>query len=338
MNTTLIYQRHLIDGDEIRVIEIQPGQRGDPLKATTQYHRLRDDPLYKALSYTWESAFNTDPLFWDRFQGPNRKDDLLLDLDSRSVKITDNLHSALIRLRKPDKALILWVDAICIDQTHDAEKSWQIQKMREIYEKASRVLIWLGPSDDTSDVAMLTLEGGYKYYLKTSPGTKLGQKRVDVSPPKDDQEFYDQLIASSMGKLFGMSIKSTVPIPDYPIQAVANLLNRAYWGRGWCWQEFTVATKISIVCGAKILKDGDMCIQVFLETWDRLKEDLGREPRVLDHRPWSMMELRRSYRNIVCLRNKGFVDDPSIMTPDVWMPSKVWAYMNVCASPCQLIL
>jgi hypothetical protein len=336
MNATSGYQRHLTSGDEIRLIEIQPGQKNDPLKASIQYRRLCGDPSYKALSYTWGSPFNTDHPSWDQHQESDRTYDL--HLGAGTVQITERLRDALIRVRKTNKALVLWIDAVCIDQSHDEEKSWQIQKMREIYEKASRVLIWLGPSDDTSDLAMLVLQGGYRHYLKTSPLMKLGERRVDAPPPTSVEEFNGQLIAASMGKLFGMTIQSDDPIPDYPIKAVANLLNRAYWGRGWCWQEFTVATKTSILCGEKKLKDGDMCIQVFLETWDTLKQELGRQPQGLDHRPWSMVELRRSYRNIVHLRNSRFVDDPGIETPSEWMPYKIWAYLNVRAcSPRQLI-
>ena len=326
MSALFQYERHLTQGDEIRLIELQPGQRNDSLRATIRYRSLGEKPFYQGLSYTWGSPFNTDHPSWDQYKGLDTKWDFYLD--GVRIEITDSLHSALIRVRKVDDYIHLWVDAVCIDQSHAGEKSWQIQKMREIYEKASQVLLWLGPSDETSGLAMLTLQAGYRYYLRTSPLMKLGDIRYDPPPASDDQEFEDQLVAASIGQLFGMTIDSDVPIPEYPIQAVANLLNRAYWGRGWCWQEFTVATRISIMCGAHVLDDGDMCIQVFFETWDTLKGTLGRQPYGLDHRPWSIMELRRSYRNIVYLKEIGFVDDGrSYQTFD--MPFKIWGFQNV---------
>lgn len=327
MEPTVQYERHLTSGDEIRLIQLDPGHRGSPLKTTIQYHHLSENPGYQALSYTWGSPFNRDHPSWNPDQAPTTQHDLYMD--DGVIKVTQSLHSALLRLRQPIKPLVFWVDAICIDQSHDEEKAWQIQKMREIYERAAQVLIWLGPSDATSDIAMSVLQAGYRYTLRAQQYTKLGAKWANVPQPKEGQESDDQLVAGSFGKMFGMVPQSNVEIPDYPIEAVANLLNRAYWGRGWCWQEFVVATKITIVCGGKILEDGDMCIQTFLETWDSLIEESGRPPHGLDHRPWSMMDLRYSYRNIVYLRDTGFQDDSRIETPDARMAIKVWARDNV---------
>ena len=327
MDRPLQYERHLTSGDEIRLIQLYPGQESSPLKISIQYCHLSECPDYQALSYTWGSSFNVDHPSWNRYQVPTTQHELCIDNDI--TMITGSLHSALLRLRQPAKALVFWVDAICIDQSHNEEKAWQIQQMREIYERAVQVLIWLGPSDATSDIAMSVLQAGYRFLLRAQPYTRLGATTVDVPQPKEGQETDDQRVASSFGKMFGMYPGSSVHIPDYPIKAVANLLNRAYWGRGWCWQEFAVAKKIAIACGEKILEEGDVCIHTFLQTWDSLKEESRRQPHVVDHRPWSMMELRRSYRNIVYLKNTGFKDNSSLETPDERMPLQIWAHQNV---------
>lgn len=46
------------------------------------------------------------------------------------------------------------MDALLINQIDDEEKTHQVQLMREIYEVASRVVIWLGKASDDSDLAM----------------------------------------------------------------------------------------------------------------------------------------------------------------------------------------
>lgn len=48
----------------------------------------------------------------------------------------------------------MWIDAICINQTSDKEKSTQVAKMHHIYNKAQSVYVWLGKEKDGSDEAM----------------------------------------------------------------------------------------------------------------------------------------------------------------------------------------
>src|SRR5580700_5121291 len=57
-------------------------------------------------------------------------------------------------LRCEDRPRTLWVDAICINQENITERNSQVQLMKSIYEKASRVLVWLGEEADDSDVAL----------------------------------------------------------------------------------------------------------------------------------------------------------------------------------------
>lgn len=87
---------------------------------------------YEALSYVWGSPTGTIPI---RCQG-------------QELLVTPNCHDALRHLRLRFSRRILWIDAICIDQGDDdhaiRERNAQVQMMGDIYESASRVLIWLG--------------------------------------------------------------------------------------------------------------------------------------------------------------------------------------------------
>lgn len=324
------YDRHLTSSNEIRLISLHPSRGLDIIQATVRYHHVDDNLSYEALSYTWGSSFNNDNhQSWSQTQAAPQDVDIVLDF--QLMKVTSSLHDALRRLQKSTGTRLIWCDAICIDQCHDEEKSWQIQKMRDIYARAAQVVVWLGPANNDSGLAMQTLASGYRSYRKTQPYQKLGQIQQDFPPPATQSEYLDQLTAASLGVLFGLTIKSDSPIPTYPIKAVASLLNRAYWGRGWCWQEFCVASKMCIMCGEETLEDGDMAIQIFLGTWDRLKATFGGQPHGMDHRAWAMMELRRSWHNIEWIEETGFVDDARFETPDDWMPLKSWASMNVSA-------
>lgn len=54
--------------------------------------------------------------------------------------IRPNLQRA---LRLSDRPRNLWIDAVCIDQTNDAEKSVQVSKMAYIYRCVEDVCVWL---------------------------------------------------------------------------------------------------------------------------------------------------------------------------------------------------
>jgi hypothetical protein len=75
----------------------------------------------------------------------------------QELKVTENLHAALARLRDEDIERILWVDAICIDQSNKEEKGHQIKQMAELYAKAGRVIVWLGESENGSDNALMAI-------------------------------------------------------------------------------------------------------------------------------------------------------------------------------------
>ncbi|KAJ4125227.1 hypothetical protein NW754_013513 [Fusarium falciforme] len=83
---------------------------------------------YEALSYAW---------------GSNDKSEVII-AEGRVLPVTESLHMALQHLRQEDIDRILWVDAICIDQSNVAERGHQVTSMGSIYERATNVIIWLG--------------------------------------------------------------------------------------------------------------------------------------------------------------------------------------------------
>jgi hypothetical protein len=89
---------------------------------------LDGDDVYEALSYVWG-------------EGHPQKD---VDIAGQRITITDNLYSALQRLRHPVKKRTVWVDQLCIDQSDNSERSSQVAMMRDIYRKCSCCIIWLG--------------------------------------------------------------------------------------------------------------------------------------------------------------------------------------------------
>ncbi|KAH8725610.1 heterokaryon incompatibility protein-domain-containing protein [Phaeosphaeriaceae sp. PMI808] len=116
--------------DSIRLVELLPGPRDSPLACNIIEVRKSEKPVYEALSYAWG-----DPIF------PHRLEEAL---SKSHVAITSNLHTALHFIRHENKARILWIDAVCINQDDLKEKGHQVKLMGCIFRDARRVVVWLG--------------------------------------------------------------------------------------------------------------------------------------------------------------------------------------------------
>ena len=135
------YEYSLIDPEKpiFRLLRLLSGEDDDPIQCElfeTPLQELEDGITYEALSYTWGSNEITVPII----------------VSNNIINITENLHEALEYLRYPDMDRILWVDAICIDQSNLRERNHQVKHMRPIYIAADKVIFWLGPSADGSDL------------------------------------------------------------------------------------------------------------------------------------------------------------------------------------------
>lgn len=130
---------------QIRLLQIIPLEEDHDGKDETVHCRmfktfLNDfDPLFNALSYTWGN--------------PDEKTNIVVN--ETVLSVTTNLESALRHLRdyhiNTTCGFPLWVDAICINQDDTEERSAQVDIMGEIYQRAARVLPWLGEGDDDTD-------------------------------------------------------------------------------------------------------------------------------------------------------------------------------------------
>jgi hypothetical protein len=72
-------------------------------------------------------------------------------LDSHEVPTTPNLRPA---LKHPQPGLVIWIDALCIDQSDDKARGHQLRPMTDVYQHASSVVVWLGLDEDNRGKAM----------------------------------------------------------------------------------------------------------------------------------------------------------------------------------------
>lgn len=195
---------------EIRLFSLLPNISCSTIRGHLFQARIKDDlmdgsvevnfysacnPAYEALSYVWG----------DREEGRQ------IFLNGIPFRVTQNLYAALAQLRLFERERVLWIDAICINQNDDDEKSTQVTFMRQIYEAASQVLIWLG---DESPHA--------------SEGIRELRNLFNTKPPHATARY-----------LFA----------ERPSHGVRDVLARPWWGRVWVVQEAAVARKLAFLCG-----------------------------------------------------------------------------------------
>ncbi|KAH8588159.1 heterokaryon incompatibility protein-domain-containing protein, partial [Bisporella sp. PMI_857] len=117
--------------DEFRLIELLPASEFKaPIVCHLIHSNLRSPPKYDALSYVWGRPPFT----------------VLIKLDaSPTFAIRKNPELVLRHFRFPKEKMVLWVDALCIDQADRDERSQQVGRMRDIFQLFESVLVYLGP-------------------------------------------------------------------------------------------------------------------------------------------------------------------------------------------------
>lgn len=145
----------------IRLIKIQPGDRGSIIRCHTQIALLGRNEDYTALSYTWGSTLLSQPV----------------EIDGHRRLLPKNLWRFLRQARACPQQFSgwLWIDMISIDQTCAWERTHQVKIMSDIFRKAKTVVVWAGPAYGESDKALETLS-------KANPANKKMLTRICSGP------------------------------------------------------------------------------------------------------------------------------------------------------------
>lgn len=135
LRTRFKYER--LESFEIRLLRLYPSSGhgfAKPPSGSLETIRLQNNnssasTQFEALSYFWG----------------NEAADRTLSLGNTPFFIKPNLEAALRELGKGKVERLLWIDAICINQTDLNERNEQVRMMSAIYQQAARVIIWIGP-------------------------------------------------------------------------------------------------------------------------------------------------------------------------------------------------
>lgn len=207
-----VYQP-LSSPDSIRILTLfECDSEDDDIECHLAETRLPDldgdAGKYTALSYVWGKVKVSHEIW----------------LGDQRFIIGANLHAALRHLRRRDKPIRLWVDAVCINQADLAEKSSQVQQMRNIFSAASETIIWLGPADGNTSVS------AWNFLERHSTWALNDTHEVDYTRPAKLEEE----LLSFRGEFRDVEI---------------DVLSRPWFRRLWVFQEAVLSRVLSVQCG-----------------------------------------------------------------------------------------
>ena len=136
---------------------------------------------------------------------------------------------ALRRLRDPAVSRILWIDAICINQSDKNEKSHQVAMMGEIYSSCQKAIVWLGEDLDT-----------------TKAGSKsiVASRACDMLKMLGANRHLDQLpcFSTSDGQRTEISEEYTIHF-----EAFRKFVDIPWWERIWVIQEMVLPKSLKFL-------------------------------------------------------------------------------------------
>lgn len=243
----------------IRLLQLLPSDEvGSSLCCEIFHTDLKDENgiPYEALSYTWGEDSETVDILVNGCLFP----------------ITTNLAAALRALRYTHMPRILWVDAICINQKDIDERGKQVSIMWNIYQTACCVVVWLGPEEGDSSIAMHNFS------------QREAQNRLPVREVRDRK-----WPAELEGKRCRCHAGDWYSYPPRP--GVQKLAERRWFTRIWVGldsntssaterqclmllqvlQEVAAAKRVVIMCGDIAVDGNDFCNEMIMSSpWNRV--------------------------------------------------------------------
>ena len=221
------YKHRRLNGDHsirlIKLHESNPTTRHEGASVFSLVERSLGEPglEYIAISYAWGTEDHTASL---------RLREVAHDA---ILRLTPSAHEAvktIVSAPESESDALYWMDQICINQKDDAEKSLQVQMMGDIFRRASRTVIWLGPEDDATTAAFSLL-----HEIEAAlPSADPGPVRLELMNSTHDH------IREVIKNWYGTDILPPTSHPGWP--AIVRLLRRQWFSRLWTFQEAVLSS------------------------------------------------------------------------------------------------
>lgn len=255
-----LYSRYPLDldTDQVRLIEVQHTAWNEPVHCSMRVVSLEDAPEFRALSYVWG-----DP-------EPRQQ----IHVDNQILTVNPNLFDALRRLRMrypqwADRNLVIWIDALCIDQRNTAERGHQVTMMKRIYESCIEVIIWLGDIDRERAPSTDVVASDEEYRAPTREPHVAGCQCQDADWERSADLSWSGI--PTRASWMALSVLNRMLVLKrceelQPCRLFMNLdemiafryfmkylLNNLWFTRIWVVQEFVLAPKVSVSIGSILM-------------------------------------------------------------------------------------
>ncbi|OAL54018.1 HET-domain-containing protein [Pyrenochaeta sp. DS3sAY3a] len=248
--------KQLTQDGEIRLLTLQHGVSADPIECDLHHTLIKHAGDYAALSYVWGDASQHGEIH----------------LNGAAFRVTASVETALRHLRDETRDRVLWIDAICINQSLIAERNKQILLMQDIYSSASQVLIWLGPGNAATDIAVHAL---YKF-------------SVHALDDEWELDCFDKILDICQD-LASDDSTASADLATNLRQGLNDIFGQPWFDRTWIIQELAVASACPLLlCGdARICWD---CFVVASRQLDRYIAKCNIADKTSDY--WVMPKVR----------------------------------------------
>jgi hypothetical protein len=249
-----------LERKEIRLLALEPGRGDEILRCEFQYAFLDTFPipLYETISYVCgdQSLRAT------------------VTLQGSEARIPATSEVAIRRMRLPDRQRILWIDAVCINECDVKERGHQVGLMYAIYTHTLTNLVWLGPDDGSTAVAIDSMEVILHEMVNETPDSEELDRLLLRATPKDK---------SSCGKL---SI-------DIEASALLAFYSNPWFSRLWVVQEASLAPISTYHCGNF---EGPLTNVLRVASWIIYK--VMQLPRIPDAQSVGLFNAKSIYKSI----------------------------------------
>ncbi|KPM40564.1 hypothetical protein AK830_g5999 [Neonectria ditissima] len=302
------YRYSALSGDDFRIIHVHPREQSESLFVSLEVVKAGCS-RFGAVSYAWGRN--------ERIHRIYAGDSIVVettDTDGEAntrvstnvppsgyLMITDNLRKVLLSIRREDVFVALWVDSLCINQDHVAEKTNQVKNMKTFYACAFQTVICLTDFDEMMPIAFKSIEA--LAAMEKWETDKLPRRLSDAVPLSSDD-------AVSLGML-GRS----ETVSYNPWEVFMDFLELPWFHRVWIIQEVVISERPIISTSHGLMLWETLVSACRVVSRSKMHDiDAG---RVHVNIPLELEEQRQSMRKVINARSIAPVPEDSDLVKDL---------------------